>query len=309
MSDGAGSHADSGPRRLSARAYFAWVAVATAAIFGLCALLRPSLANAVRQTLGLERARPQSPQSFYAVRVAPILESHCAGCHGARRQKAKLRLDSLGAIHRGGKHGAVITPGDVKNSALAQRISLPPGSELAMPPGSQPPLSADDATVIRLWIGAGASGVQPVSDFRTAPRPVAQVTIVEVDPRALAAARSPIAGALQALQDRFPGVIDYESRGSARLELRAALLGGAFGDRELAAFAPVRDYIVRADLSGTAVGEPSAGVITAMKGLRVLRMMNVRVEQAMAAALATLRQRGVRVYADQAKAESADGQR
>jgi hypothetical protein len=309
MSDGAGSHADSGPRRLSARAYFAWVAVVTAAIFSLFALLRPSLASAVRQTLGLERAPPQSPQSFYAVRVAPILGEHCASCHGARRQKARLRLDSLGAIFRGGKHGAVITPGAAKNSVLARRISLPPGSELAMPPGSQPPLSADDATVIRLWIAAGASGVQPVSDFRTAPRPVAHVTIADVDPQALAAARAPIADALQALQDRYPGVIDYESRGSALLELRAALLGSAFGDRELAAFAPVRDYIARADLSDTAIGEPSASAIMAMKNLRALRMMNVRAGQAMAAALATLRQRGVRVYADEAKEDSADGQR
>jgi hypothetical protein len=306
---GAGSDAGSGPHRLSARAYFAWVALVTSAVFALFALLRPSLANSVKETLGLERAPLQSPQSFYAVRVAPILGERCAGCHGARRQKSKLRLDTLGAILRGGKHGTVITPGETANSVLARRISLPPGNEQAMPPGSQPPLSADDATVIRLWIAAGASGVQPVSDFRTAPRPVAHVTIADVDPRALAAARAPIASPLQALQDRFPGVIDYESRSSARLELRASLLGGAFGDRELAAFAPVRDYVVRADLSGTAVGEPSAGAITAMKSLRTLRMMNVRVGRSMAAALAMLRQRGVRVYADQANAESADGRR
>jgi hypothetical protein len=308
MSDGAGSEAGYAPRRLSARAYFAWVALVTTAIFGLFALLRPSLANAVKENLGLARAPLQAPQSFYAVRVAPILGERCAGCHGARRQKSKLRLDTLAAILRGGKHGPVVRPGEVANSVLAQRISLPPASERVMPPGSQPPLSPDDATVIKLWIGAGASGVQPVTDFKTAPRPVARVTIAEVDPAALAAARAPIAGALQALQDRFPGVIDYESRGSARLELRAALLGRAFGDREFAAFAPVREYIGWADLSGTAVGEPSASAITAMKNLRTLRMMDLRVGQAMGAALETLRHRGVRVYANRTNAEADHGQ-
>jgi Planctomycete cytochrome C len=307
MSDGARSDAGSAPRRLSARAYFTWVALVTAAVFALFSLLRPSLAHAVKETLGLERPPPQSPQSFYAVRVAPILGEHCVGCHGARRQKAKLRLDNLGAILRGGKHGPVVTPGEIPHSVLAQRISLPPGNGLVMPPSSQPPLPADDATVISLWIGAGASGVQPVTDFRNAPRPVAHVTIAEVDPRALAAARAPIASALQALQERFPGVIDYESRGSARLELRAAPLGRAFGDRELAAFAPVRDYIVWADLSGTAVGESSANAITAMKSLRVLRMMDVRVGQAMATALATLRRGGTRIYAELADAEAING--
>jgi len=313
MSEGAGSDAGSAPRRLSARAYFAWVALVTSAVFALFALLRPSLANAVKETLGLEKPPLQAPQSFYAVRVAPILGEHCASCHGPRRQKAKLRLDTLAAVLRGGKHGPVIRPGVIANSALAQRIALPPGSELVMPPSSQPPLSPDDATVVRLWIGAGASGVQPVADFKSAPRPVARVTIAKLDPAVVAAARAPLASALHALQERFPDVIDYESRGSARLELRAALLGGTFGDREFAAFAPVRDDIVWADLSGTAVGEPSASAVTEMKGLRVLRMMNMHVGPAMAAALEKLRLRGLKVYADQGDAnqthaEAIDGQ-
>ncbi len=308
MSDGAGSDAGSAPHRLSARAYFAWVTLVTIVVFALFALLRPSLANAVKETLGLVTAPLQAPQSFYAVRVAPILGEHCANCHGARRQKSKLRLDTLAAILRGGKHGPVIRPGEITKSVLAQRISLPPGSERVMPPTSQPALSPDDATVIKLWIGAGASGIQPVTDFKTAPRPVAHVTIAKPDPAAVAAARAPIASALQALQERFPDVIDYESRGSARLELRATLLGRAFGDRELAAFAPVRDYIVWADLSGTSIGAPSASAITAMRNLRVLRMVDVSVGPAMAATLEAARQHGIRVYADQANAEAIDGQ-
>lgn len=303
MSDGATSDAGRAPRLLSARAYFAWVAVVTATIFALFALFRPSLANAVKATLGLEKPPLQSPQSFYVVRVAPILGEHCASCHGERRQKSKLRLDTLGAVLRGGKHGQVIKPGNIRDSALAQRVVLPPGNLLVMPPSSQPPLSVDDATVIKLWIAAGASGIQLVADFKTAPRPVARVTIVDVDPRALAAARAPIDSELQALQKRFPGVIAYESRGSARLELDASLLGRSFDDKELAAFAPVREYIVRADLSGTSVGEPSAGEISAMKSLRVLRMIDVRLGPAMSVELESLRKHGARVYA-----EAADGQ-
>ena len=298
MSKGSASTADRAPRQLSAPAFFTWVAVVTAATFAVFALLRPSLAYAVMETLGLQKAPPQSPQSFYAVRVAPILEQHCNGCHGPGRQKAKLRLDTLGAALRGGKHGAVIEPGKVATSALAQRISLQPGNDRIMPPSSQPPLSADDATVLKLWIGAGASGTQPVSEFSTAPKPVAQVTIVEVDPRALAAERAPINGVLQELQRRFPGVIDYESRGSARLELDASLLGHSFGDRELAAFAPLGAWIVRADLSGTAVGEGSAGTIAAMKSLHTLRIIDVRVDLELGAVLASLRQQGIKVYAD-----------
>ena len=309
MSEGAASagatHATGRPARLlSVRAFVGCVTLATAALLALFALLRPSFAHTLEAALGLARAPPQSPQSFYAVRVAPILQDHCAGCHGARRQKAKLRLDTLAAALRGGKHGAVIKPGNLRASELAQRIVLPPGDARVMPPSSQPPLSADDATVIRLWIAAGASGLQPVADFRTAPRPVARVTIVDVDPQTVAAGRAPRANALHALQQRFPGALDYESRSSARLELDASRLGRNFGDAELAAMAPLRDDIVRADLSGTSVGETSAAAIGAMKSLRVLRIMDVRLGPAMTAELQALRSRGVRVYA-----EAADGQR
>lgn len=286
------------PRLLSARAYFGWVGATTIALFAVFAAFRPSLAHAIRQAFGLERLPPQSAQSFYAVRVAPILNEHCAGCHGDRRQKAKLRLDSLAATLRGGKHGAVIEPGNAHDSLLAQRIALSPRDARVMPPSSQPPLSPDDATVINLWIEAGASGMQPVEYFKTAPPPVAHVVIPDVDEDALMAARAPITQVLEGLQQRFPGAINYESRGSARLELNASLIGRTFGDQELAAFEPLHDAIVRVDLSGTAVGEASAAVLGGMANLRTLRMMDVPVGPAMGAQLQALRDRGARVYVD-----------
>ena len=300
---GAASPVGRGPGLLSPQMYLGCVALATFVLLGLFALLRPSFAHAIQAALGLEKVPPQSAQSFYAVRVAPILHDHCAGCHGARRQKAKLRLDTLAAALRGGKHGAVIQPGDEQGSELVKRIALPPGDARVMPPSSQPPLSPDDATVLKLWIAAGASGLQPVADFKTAPRPVARVTIVDVDPQTVAAERAPMANALRALQQRYPGALDYESRSSAHLELDASRLGRHFGDADLAAMAPLQDEIVRADLSGTSVGEASATAIGAMKSLRALRIMDVRLSAAMMAQLQALRSRGVRVYA-----EADDGQ-
>ena len=321
------SQANSPQVRLSALQYFARVALVTAMIFAVFALLRPGLANALKVNLGLERTPPLAAESFYAVRVAPLLNEHCSACHGARRQKASLRLDSLAAILRGGKHGPVIRPGSVQGSVLAARIALPSTNERAMPPNGKPTLSADDATVIRLWIAAGASGVQPVGYFKEAPKPVARVTIAELDLAAVAKQRAPITSALQFLQARFPDAIAYESRGSANLELNASLLGRSFGDRELAAFAPLGGYIVRADLSDTAVSDASDAAIIAMKNLRVLRLLNTRVTDTTAAALASLnrldsltvigtavsdaalrplRARGIRIYANHEAPGAAD---
>src|SRR5215475_3888164 len=44
----------------------------------------------------------------YEADIKPIFEKSCVKCHGAERQKGKLRLDSLAAILKGGEDGKVI---------------------------------------------------------------------------------------------------------------------------------------------------------------------------------------------------------
>jgi len=74
------------------------------------------------------------------------------------------------------------------------------------------------------------------------------------------------------LQAHYPGLITYESRQSADVCLDAATLGRKFGDKDLTALAPLRERVVWADLSGTAVTDRSASEIGAMKNLRVLKL-------------------------------------
>jgi len=272
---------------MSALTYFACVAVVTALGIGLAMQLRPAFAHTVRELVGLEREPKANPDSFYVLRVAPLLKSRCAGCHGARMEKAQLRLDSFGAVMRGGRHGAVIQPGNIKDSELFTRISLPSSDDKAMPPSGKTPLTADEVTVIRLWIAHGASGVQ--RSIPGAPRPVVQVKIPEPDMRVVQKQRALLSAAVRQLQGRFPGVIDYESRGSADLEVNASLMGAAFGDAALAALKPLTGRIVRADFSGTAITDASAPVLAAMTLLRVLRLMNTKVSDATIQAITPLK--------------------
>src|SRR5258708_5736281 len=94
------------PGRLSALAYFSCVALVTALGFAAAMQLRPPFGHSVRQFVGLEKVPQANSNSFYALRVAPLLDSHCTGCHGGKLQKAQLRLDSFAAVMRGGRHGA-----------------------------------------------------------------------------------------------------------------------------------------------------------------------------------------------------------
>ncbi|HEY8254371.1 MAG TPA: c-type cytochrome domain-containing protein, partial [Rhizomicrobium sp.] len=249
---------------MSAPAYFISVLLLTLAGFGAAMLARPAFGHAVLQWVGLEPAPRALPGSFYTVRVAPLFRDHCIGCHGETRQKAGLRLDSFAEVMLGSRHGAVVRPGDARHSELFTRISLPQSDDKAMPPSGKTPLTDDEVTVIRLWIAGGASPGIAASAVKGAPKLVRPVTIPELDPARVARQRAPLAAALQEVQRRLPGVIDYESRGTADLEVNASLMGPRFGDADLATLGPLATHIARADFSGTAITDASAAALAAM---------------------------------------------
>ena len=90
------------------------------------------------------------------------------------------------------------------------------------------------------------------------------------------------------LQRRYPGVLEYESRGSPHVVVDASLLGQKFGDEDLAALAPVSGEISVADFSGTAITDRSASLLAAMKQLRVLRLMHTKITDSTVEALGGL---------------------
>src|SRR3954470_20484164 len=275
--------------RLSAPVYFMSVLLLTLAGFGVAMLARPAFGHAVLQWAGVEPVPRALPGSFYAMRVAPLLRERCIGCHGETRQKAGLRLDSYAEMMLGSRHGAVVRPGDARHSELFTRVSLPPSDDRAMPPSGKTPLTDDEVTVIRLWIASGASASLPAGAIKGAPKLVKPVVIPELDPARAARQRAPLAAVVQQLQRRLPGVVDYESRGSADLEVDASLTGARFGDAELAMLAPLASHIVRANFSDTAVTDVSAPALAAMTGLERLRLADTRITAATIRALAPLK--------------------
>jgi hypothetical protein len=300
---------------MSAFAYFGCVGLLTLAGVGLAMLARPVFGHDMLQGMGLESVPRAEAASFYNKRVAPLFETRCAACHGEKRQKSDLRLDSYAAVLRGGKDGAVIRPGDAKNSELFVRISLPASDERAMPPSGKTVLTEDEKTVIRLWIAHGASG--SLRDIAGAPKPVVEVEIPKADPAAVEKQRAPLMPLVHQLQDRLPGVIGYEAQDSANLEINASLKGRAFGDADVQALMPLAARIVRADLSGTSVTDASAPRLAAMPRLKSLRLSDTKISDAAirtlgaakalasltvvgtgitAPALAPLKARGITVY-------------
>jgi len=261
---------------LSAPLYLAAVLSITLLGLGAAMALRPAFAHQLLGVAGLEAAPQAAADSFYAKRVQPLFTAHCVSCHGEQRQKADLRLDSHAAALRGGRHGAVIVPGDAKASELMTRITLPAGDDKAMPPEGKTPLSPDDVAVIRLWIANGASPA--IQTIKGAPRPVVEVTFPQIDDAATARQRVPLAATVAQLSARYPGLLEYEARNSANLELNAALASTAFHDEDLKAFLPLKDRLVLVDLSGTAITGASRPVLAQMKAARTVRLFNTRLD-------------------------------
>lgn len=96
--------------------------------------------------------------SMWTAKVQPILQANCIKCHGAEKPKHGLRLDSLAGILKGGKdYGPAVIAGKAEESPLIKVLHLPRDDEMSMPPkGKGEPLTAEQITILKEWINAGA---------------------------------------------------------------------------------------------------------------------------------------------------------
>jgi Protein of unknown function (DUF1553)/Protein of unknown function (DUF1549)/Planctomycete cytochrome C len=92
----------------------------------------------------------------YLREVKPILKARCYACHGALQQKARLRLDTVALMRKGGRHGAVIQPQDSSASLLVERVSA--ADDASRMPREGKPLSPEQITLLKRWIDQGATG-------------------------------------------------------------------------------------------------------------------------------------------------------
>ena len=89
--------------------------------------------------------------------VRPILGKYCVDCHGSKKQKGKLRLDSLEAVLKGGEGGPAVVAGSSATSELVKRVKLPADDDDRMPPEGKPGPTPEELAVIAFWIDRGAS--------------------------------------------------------------------------------------------------------------------------------------------------------
>jgi len=115
-----------------------------------------------KPTIDASKLPPASDKQgvTYAADIKPIFGKSCVSCHGAEKQKGKLRLDSLEAALKGGEGGKVIEPGKSAESILVANVAHVGDEDEYMPPPDNkdkiPPLTKEQIGLIRAWIDQGA---------------------------------------------------------------------------------------------------------------------------------------------------------
>jgi hypothetical protein len=121
-----------------------------------------------RAARGEEGKPAPEERAFFEGKVRPLLESHCYNCHGPNKQKAGLRLDSRGAMMRGGESGPILEPGNPKSSRLIEVIRY--DGDVQMPPRRK--LDEAEISILTRWAQSGAEWPESAAEA-PAPAPAA----------------------------------------------------------------------------------------------------------------------------------------
>jgi mono/diheme cytochrome c family protein len=96
---------------------------------------------------------PPEKVEFFEKQIRPLLVQNCHECHGAKKQEAGLRLDTLRGFQKGTDTGPITVAGNVDGSRLIQVLNHSP-NDVQMPPKRK--LSDEQIAVFRKWVEMGS---------------------------------------------------------------------------------------------------------------------------------------------------------
>src|SRR4051812_48832851 len=79
------------------------------------------------------QAAQDDPETFFELKIRPVLAGTCFKCHGGQKTSSGLRVDSRDALVRGGETGPAVVPGKPDESLLVQAVRYT-DEDLRMPP-------------------------------------------------------------------------------------------------------------------------------------------------------------------------------
>ena len=235
----------------------------------------------------LATAKEDSPKNVFKHLIRPVLDAKCVQCHGADKDKGKLRMHTNEALLKGGREvgSDIVIKGKVDDSELIYRITLPKDEDEAMPPFDDEdhynPVTPQELEVMKAWIKLGASFDLLVTDldassrkaadhvFKNMPKKILSLTsklqpqlpeVPAADPKALAALRKAGVLALPIAQN------------TNAIYVNASYAGKSFDDKKLQLLNPLAKQLLWLNLARTGVtdkGIESLGKFTLLTRLHL----------------------------------------
>lgn len=244
-----------------------------------------------------EKEAADPSEEIYRDSVQSILEVHCYDCHGAEKQKSGLRLD-LKAAALADREFPTIIPGEVEDSELILRVTLPDADEERMPPDGER-LSEEDVAVLKKWIELGAGWPDPEE---TKPAVTAESTGQKPTPRGLIPGKLPDLPRIMISDESVRESIQVVVEELRAKGVRAApvsqiddaheavfrLLRKNADDDMLMGLRGLEPVLTRLDLAGTSITSASIRSLWRFGKLRVLNLSETSVTDDDIAVLAGL---------------------
>ena len=120
----------------------------------LAGLAIATVTAALTSTVAAQNSTQPQPSVDFVRDIQPILQTSCYECHGPKKTKAHLRLDSPAGILKGGETGPIVLPGKSEQSLMVRRVLGLDGDDRMPKDGD--PLTAAQIGLIRSWIDQGA---------------------------------------------------------------------------------------------------------------------------------------------------------
>ena len=92
---------------------------------------------------------------FFEKEVRPALADHCYKCHGEKKQKSGLRLDSREFVLKGGELGPVVVPGKPEVSRLILSVNHAKAPDVYAMPGEDEKLPPKAIAALTEWVRKG----------------------------------------------------------------------------------------------------------------------------------------------------------
>ncbi|NOS70310.1 MAG: DUF1553 domain-containing protein [Verrucomicrobia bacterium] len=128
-------------------------------IASLSGCLQAALLAGVYLATSLTSSSADPAKVDFSREIQPILSEHCFACHGPDETKRKggLRLDVQEGAFKELKSGSrALVAGDLKNSALVERITSADEEELMPPTKHNKPLKPEQIALLKKWVQEGA---------------------------------------------------------------------------------------------------------------------------------------------------------